>query len=66
VAIADIETRDAGDCAPPGTPFRSPIRVGFLGSYTTFSTWSLVSCRLIEDGAHLLAVANLVDSLMSA
>jgi fluoride ion exporter CrcB/FEX len=40
--------------------------VGFLGSYTTFSTWSLVSCRLIEDGAHLLAVANLVGSLMSA
>jgi fluoride ion exporter CrcB/FEX len=40
--------------------------VGLLASYTTFSTWSLVSCRLIEDGAHLLAAANLVGNRISA
>lgn len=39
--------------------------VGFLGSYTTFSTWSLESYRLVEDGAHWLAVANLLGSLVA-
>lgn len=43
---------------------RSAILIGFLGSYTTFSTWSLESFRLIEEGAHLLAFANLVGSLL--
>lgn len=42
---------------------RSALTIGFLGAYTTFSTLSLETIRLIEDGAHLLAGANALGSL---
>jgi CrcB protein len=42
---------------------RTALLVGFLGSYTTFSTWTLESYRLLEDGAHACALANLLGSL---
>lgn len=45
--------------------FRTALLVGFLGSYTTFSTWTLESYRLIEDGAHAYALANLLGSLVA-
>ena len=41
---------------------RGPVMIGFLGAYTTFSTLMLESWRLVEDGAVLLAAANLVGS----
>jgi CrcB protein len=44
---------------------RTALLVGFLGSYTTFSTWTLESYRLIEDGAHAYALANLLGSLVA-
>jgi fluoride exporter len=37
--------------------------VGFLGAYTTFSTWSLEAHRLGEDGRTRLSLANLLVSL---
>jgi CrcB protein len=37
--------------------------IGFLGAYTTFSTYMLESWRLIESGAWGLAVANLGGSI---
>ena len=37
---------------------------GLLGAYTTFSTWSLESHRLGEDGRLRLGVANLLVSLV--
>jgi fluoride exporter len=37
--------------------------VGFLGAYTTFSTWTLEAHRLAEDGRIRLGVANLLLSL---
>ena len=43
---------------------RMPLMVGFLGAYTTFSTLMLDSWRLIEDGLPLLAVGNLVGSVV--
>ena len=42
---------------------RAAVLVGFIGSYTTFSTWTLESWRLIEDGAYGVALANLFGSL---
>jgi fluoride ion exporter CrcB/FEX len=61
-----LKQGDAGESASPGTPVQQPIPVGFVGPYTTFSTRSLVSCRLIEGGVHLLVVPNLVGSPISA
>lgn len=40
------------------------IATGFLGAYTTFSTLTLESLRLAEDGSFGLAAANLVVSLV--
>jgi len=37
---------------------RGPVMIGFVGAYTTFSTLSLESYRLLEDGAVGLALAN--------
>jgi CrcB protein len=42
---------------------RGPLMIGFLGAYTTFSTFMLESWRLIESGAWTLAVANLGGSI---
>jgi CrcB protein len=42
---------------------RGPLMIGFLGAYTTFSTFMLESWRLVEDGAWPLAAANLVGSV---
>jgi fluoride exporter len=38
---------------------------GFLGGYTTFSTWMLESHRLAEDGRARLGAANLLVSLLA-
>jgi CrcB protein len=42
---------------------RSSITIGFLGAYTTFSTFSFETYRLLEDRAYLLAAANSLGSL---
>lgn len=41
---------------------RGPVLIGFIGAYTTFSTYMLESWRLFEDGAIALGFANLVGS----
>ena len=43
---------------------RAPLGIGFLGGYTTFSTFMLESLRLAEGGAWSLAVANIAGSVM--
>jgi fluoride exporter len=42
----------------------APLLIGFLGSYTTFSTLTLESWRLLVEGARLPAMANLAGSLV--
>jgi fluoride exporter len=46
------------------TDLRSPLLVGFLGAYTTFSTLMLDSWRLFEDGLPVLAFINIAGSTM--
>ena len=41
---------------------RAPVLVGFIGAYTTFSTLTLETWRLAEDGSYALALANLGGS----
>ena len=43
---------------------RGPLMIGFIGSYTTFSTLALESWRLLEDGSWLAAGVNLAGSVM--
>jgi CrcB protein len=42
---------------------RVPVMVGFIGSYTTFSTLMLESWRLVEDGDYLFMLANIAVSV---
>ena len=41
---------------------RSALAIGLLGAYTTFSTLSYETYRLLEDGALGLAAANMLGS----
>jgi fluoride exporter len=43
---------------------RAPVLVGFIGAYTTFSTLTLESWRLVESGSYALAIANMGGSLL--
>jgi CrcB protein len=47
----------------PDPWLRSAVTIGLLGAYTTFSTFSLETYRLAEDGAYGLAFANVVGSV---
>jgi len=48
--------------APPAV--RLVCATGFLGAYTTFSTFTAETVRLVEEGSFLLAVANAGGSLV--
>lgn len=43
---------------------RVPLMVGFIGAYTTFSTFMLESWALADEGALLAALANIVVSVV--
>jgi fluoride exporter len=42
---------------------RGPLLIGFIGAYTTFSTYMLESWRLVESGAIGLALVNVLGSV---
>jgi fluoride exporter len=44
---------------------RTPLMIGFLGAYTTFSTLMLETWRLAEEGAMLNAILNVAGSSLA-
>lgn len=43
---------------------RGPLMIGFIGAYTTFSTYMLESWTLVESGSYGPALANLGGSVL--
>jgi len=43
---------------------RPPVLIGFIGAYTTFSTLTLETWRLVMDGSYALAAGNIAASLV--
>ena len=43
---------------------RAPVMIGFIGAYTTFSTYMLESWNLIESGSYGAAIGNLGGSIL--
>ena len=43
---------------------RAPVLIGFIGAYTTFSTLTLETWRLVEDGSYIAAFANIGGSMV--
>ncbi len=56
VQIAEMKTG-------PGPWMKLFLTVGLCGGFTTFSTFSLESFRLLQDGSYLLAAGNIAGSL---
>jgi len=53
-----IERSSAGEL------LRLSLTVGLLGAFTTFSTYSLESLRLLQSGAFGLAMANVIGQVI--
>jgi len=49
---------------PVSDTLRTAIATGFVGAYTTFSTYMLESNNLFQEGAQIEAWANLIGSLV--
>ena len=47
----------------PGPEWRAAVLVGVLGSFTTFSTFSIETLNLLEQGDLMRALANIVLSV---
>ncbi len=43
---------------------RAPVLIGFIGAYTTFSTLTLETWRLVETGSYVAAIANIGGSII--
>lgn len=54
----------AMDRAIVSPEIRVPLMIGFIGSYTTFSTLMLESWRLVEEGDYLFMFGNLLGSVV--
>lgn len=47
------------------TVIRSAVLIGMLGAFTTFSTFSIETFNLVEEGAYAKAMANVLVSVSS-
>lgn len=54
----------ATERVPISPEWRFLIGVGFFGAYTTFSTFSVETWRLVDDGAWLLGLGNALGSVL--
>jgi CrcB protein len=59
--IAALGTGRLGVVTPE---VRALVAIGFLGAFTTFSTFSLESFRLLEEGSYLFAAINMAGNLV--
>jgi fluoride exporter len=50
--------------SPSSDALRLALGVGFLGAFTTFSTFEFETHALFEDGSWLVATANVVFSVL--
>lgn len=46
-----------------GPEWRAALLIGVLGGYTTFSSFSMETVLLFEDGEHVKALANIILSV---
>jgi CrcB protein len=53
-----------GDRAFIHSNYRLFFAVGFLGAYTTFSTYTYESLRLLQDGSIFLGLVNIFGSVI--
>jgi CrcB protein len=54
----------AAKLTPGSESLRLALGVGFLGAYTTFSTFEFETHALVEDGSWVLATSNMALSLV--
>ncbi len=48
------------------TVIRSAILIGLLGAFTTFSTFSIETLNLVEDGSYTKALVNILVSVSAS
>jgi len=53
------------DRGPIPPAWRVPVATGFIGAYTTFSTWTVDSVQLLESGRGGAALTNVVVSVVA-